>query len=753
MASLLDLARNRLAALAQAMRPRAAATELPVPEIHAEPVVPPPIDYRAALTWCKTGKHRLEFVLGNDRHELSGAGLFILLGPGRRIPVSPWLALGDPTLAGNLPALRPERLAELQDGASPLAAAFVVDGGPPAAWEAVARAIGPPGSGPRSDADLLVAHDLLAPEKLAEAFEQARPDEAFESALYRLGSAPLNVWLEALVGKPRLPGAAGRPFDDRLGMRLLAAHAITQGQLKQALATQADEAAIRPLGQLLEAPPAAIARVAAAQKPVATPLAEADALGEVLIRWGCVSRSDWMTAQVAGPQAQLRLVEAHKLQAVHLTRAQAYRHNLQRLLAGRQVRLGTVLVEQGFDRATLGKALAWQVDQPLPLADLMLVHRLLSPPQAARALGQQADRYRQLAEAPLAPLAPRPAEIPLATPDIAARRPLLDRRTISFAVLAAVALAYAISYGARLHGADYGWFDVFFPVSEPTPPVYLGARQAVDQVSRSRSATGPVSVQPVSALAIPGQGPADLAAGAIGTMTASQLHPGLVESGSWPRGPVAGPAAQAIGAWPGPGTPPPGFVAGTWQSAAKPVADGLPGNGIGRLAASAPPPGPSAHPGGTISGSSPSGALPALAPGRIPGHGLVPALRPGGPIQSLGVARAVTNSAAGAVPSGLADQRRPLAASVRRSEAVFRSELGEAYFQQGDLAEAAAEFSGAADSDPSLALPHYYLGRIETLAGQRTQAAQQFSRYLALAPQGEFAPSARRFLAAVASTR
>ncbi len=366
MASLLDLARDRVAALARAIRTREAPPELPVPDIQVEAIVPPPIDYRAALTWCQSGNHRLDFAIGDDRYELTGAGLFIRLAPGRRIPVSSWLALGDPTLAGESPAFRPERLAPLQEGATALAAAFSVDGGPPAPWDAVARAIGPPGPGLLADAELLVAHDLLSSDQLARAFEQARPEEALEAALYRLGSAPLPMWLEAIVGKPRLPGPSSRPFDDRLGMRLLSAHAITQGQLKQALAAQADEAVTHPLGQLLDAPPSAIARVAAAQRPVVTPLAEADALGEVLIRWGCVSRSDWMTAQLAGPQPQLRLVEAHKLLAAHLTRAQTYRQNLQRLLASRQVRIGAILVEQGLDRATLGKALAWQVDQPLP---------------------------------------------------------------------------------------------------------------------------------------------------------------------------------------------------------------------------------------------------------------------------------------------------------------------------------------------------------------------------------------------------
>lgn len=87
-----------------------------------------------------------------------------------------------------------------------------------------------------------------------------------------------------------------------------------------------------------------------------------------------------------------------------------------------------------------------------------------------------------------------------------------------------------------------------------------------------------------------------------------------------------------------------------------------------------------------------------------------------------------------------------LAENVRRSQAVFRARIGEAYYRVGDLVAAAAELKGAVHDDPGFALPHYYLAAIARAQGKRAEAIAQFRQYLELAPDGEFAPEARKAL-------
>lgn len=704
------------------------------PVVRTAPRRAEPIDFLALQIWCRSKNRRIAFSLRGDRMMVSPSGLS--LAGARPNLLSPWLGLDLTALKGGQPAIRAEHLEALIEGAEPLDACFSVDGGAPVGYAEIAgevAALVPP-----DDLVRLVEMGVLSPEEVERAAGQVRPDETLDAALLRLGDVTLSRWIDALAGKPRLVAAAARSFEDRLGMRLLAVRAISQGSLKQALAAQAEEADVRPLGQLLSAPAQAIARAAAGQRPFNVQLPEADMLGETLIRWGCIRRTDWLAAQTAGPDAAARLVGEGKLSRPHLVRAQAYRQNLMRLLAARQVRIGEILVQGGLDRAALTKALAWQVDQPLPLAELMATHRVLAPLEAARALGRQADRYRFLAERSLPELALRPVAVEAAVPP---RPPLLSRRALALWALAVASLAYAVSYGARIHGADYGWFDAFFPEPVATPPTFEGPRQAIAQVSRSHPASGPVTVEPLTALNPPGQAigakPGRFAgAGAMPTLAPGAIAAGAIGGSRWPAAPgVSGfpsiatrsGAPGSVGVWTG-GSPQGGTVASGRYGAVpgSPAGGGVPRTHV----ALNPGHGPAGAPASDVPGFSGNPGIPGMT-GRISGKAGVPQ---GQRAQDL-----PSTNAQGTYVG----QRQVLAGSVHRSEAVFRAELGVGYFDQGDLAEAAAEFSGAAHDDPTLAAPHYFLAEIAQRTGQQAQAQVEFRRYLALAPDGEYAQAAR----------
>ena len=495
---------------------------------------PPPLIFADVLAWTKSSGRSARFRSGDDHLEVSAKGLRLEVAPDSWVAVSPRLAL---PAHGDLPAIRAQDLVSLAEG-SPFSKVFKLDIGPPTAWDTVAAAI-PAGDGNLlGDAGILVRQGTLPPEAAAQALEQAREGEPLDMALSRLGVVNLDSWLEALVGKQWLLPPASRPFGQRIGMRLLAGHAISQGQLKQALGAQAAAGPHRLLGQILGIPDVALRKLLEDQKPSPTPFPEADSLGECLIRWGCVSRTDWVGAQRAGPDAAGTLVKAGKLLASHVARANTYREALGHHYAARTIRLGQVLVERGLDREALAKALACQVDQPLPLAELMLLHRLLAPGEAARALGQQAARYRILAETGLPPLEPKAR--PAAPAAIAPTRPTRPRRPFprqayALAVFGIFCLTYALAFGARQRGVDYGWFNAFFPQPAATAGLYNPPGGTVHEVSESRQLKRPTAVQQVDRLDMPfGRVGLEAASGATAEFEQQQEAVGL--GGPGPRG-------------------------------------------------------------------------------------------------------------------------------------------------------------------------------------------------------------------------
>ncbi|MBU6428441.1 MAG: hypothetical protein KGR26_05500 [Cyanobacteria bacterium REEB65] len=715
--------------------PAVSTAARPGPSLTLSSPLPEPIGYADLLAWCRRTGKTASFRYGGDRFDVQEAGLRLLLPSGKAMPISPWLAFDRST---GLPSLRPEAIAALAEGSAPLEASFSLDGGPPLAWQALQVELPRGLAGILGDADALLRQGLLDPQVAAGAFEQLRPGESLDAALYRLGLVPFEVWVEGLAGKPLVCGSRGRPLGDRIGMRLLALRAISQGELKAALTAQVQVSSIRPLGQLLGLPSAAIDRALAGQKPELPALPLADAVEEFLIRWGCISRTDWSLALASGGDPLLALVRAGKLSEARRGRALRARQHLVRLYAGHAIRFGQVVVDRGLEPAAIGRALACQADQPLPLAELMVLHRLLPPGEAARALRAQADRYRQQVEAALEPLE-APVEvspaIPVPAPPIR-RRLAPSRRDLAVAAGVCALLAYAIAYGERLHGADYSWFNAFFPGPTPAPAAREHAPSIADR-SRTRGTPAPIAVEPIAPLSLAG--------------TSSLRGPGMLAraepSSLTPIGPDSvAPARLAPQSAPAAVSPPSPSPPATIAVAAVPVAA---------------PPGSMGQPAGPFS-------VPALRPPVRPGGQVEPRLSasypPASPLAfsspspflSFGQAMAKLfgrTAPTQAPPGGFAAQRqtfnqqiRPLRTTVERSQAVFNAELGEAYFDQGNLAQAQAAFASAAYSDPTLALPHYYLGAIAARLGQPKLSQSEFGLYLALAPRGEYASQARQAL-------
>lgn len=804
---------------------------------------PPPIAFANVLAWAKAGGHSLRFRMGSDHFQVSADGLSVELAPGKWVSTNPRLAL---PMVGDLPVIRAEDLAPLfslesphdpaatraawhpfsphrpsgtrqpatdlaagpaalagqpsalaampdstlaaESTTPPLSAVFTVDMGPPASWDAVASSI-PSGAEPLlGDAGILIRLGVLSPETASEALDQARNGEPLDLALARLGLVKLDTWLEALVGREWLHAPASRPFKDRIGMRLLASHAISQGQLKQALESQAAAGPHRLLGQVLGVPEPVLQKALVGHDPLPVHFPEADTLGEILIRWGCVSRADWLTAVRSGADAVGMLMKAGKLLPGHVARARAYREALGRHLAARRIRLGQILVDRGLDRQVLGKALAWQVDQPLPLAELMVLHRLLGPAEAARALGQQAAAYRALAESGLPPLEPRRPPVQVSTTRPAGRTPPLrqpfPRQAYALAVVGIFALSYAFAYGARQRGFDYGWFNLFFPTPVPTAPLYRPPGGEVHDVSESRRLARPVAVQPVERLDLPlGRGmPARPGA-------TSDFAPMQSPAELGGRGPEGGPTAIAAleieGTRPAmsPGPPFQGLLpfahpsslaggpvptlAPPRRSIAAPPADREPVESLAppdfpawsRPTLSVTTGGPYSYPmEKPLALATPPSAAPLAARSSRPGESRADD-DPGEPavmrrfradLARLRAAEALHRQRGRDYRQGgqedAARRELALAENVRRSQAVFRARIGESYYREGNLVAAAAELRGALHDDPGFALPRYYLAVIARAQGKHAEAIAQFRQYLELAPDGEFAPEARKAL-------
>lgn len=574
----------------------------------------------------------------------------------------------------------------------------------------------------------LLATRTIDPVWLARARAEAQPPETALGWLLRHDACSFDkmadVWL---AGRPLRPV---RPMRDRLGMHLIAERRISQVDLKRALSLQALDS--RPLGAILiqdfGLPPSALETALKQQSRLVPTLGSPDAPQALLMRWGALEPRDWEAARRFGAQAFDHLVAEKKVLAANVRRAEAFRQAKLRILAHAPVRLGSLLVERGvIDRETLGKALAWQVDQPYRLGELLVRHRLASPEQVLDALREQAVRVDEQAERDLPPLeVPRPAPPPPEAPP--PRRPW---RAWLLGGVAVIAVAGALAFATRYSRGDFAWLSTFERLGpSPTPRAetaaeMLGGSQATG-ARRERVAVVDPLVLPESGITsqplAERQHLAMLGASPSGGFVGERTGEGLTASAA-PASPLESERGEPLGE-PQVGAP----------SEEEPVGSSGVTDSVryGRQAAS----------GAKRTATSRRAELLALerldypamqaqenlsrTPERFAEAPASTAERTGGQLQEpIGLG----NSPQGSPPEGI---------QVRRDTALFRLRIGRALYERNDLASAREELLSAVSLDPTLSPPHYYLGRIAEGKGDRELAVQWYQSYLKRTAGGEF---------------
>lgn len=577
---------------------------------------------------------------------------------------------------------------------------------------------------------------------LARARQAGRDDETPLSWLVRQDAFPFDRLVDLVLAGAPLPPA--RPIKERIGMRLLAERKISQGDLKQALSRQAHDS--RPLGAILvqefSLPAATLQAALQAQAPLAVRLGAQDMPPALLIRWGALKPEDWEVARIHGPRAFEILVAQGQVLPANVRRADAYRSTKQRYLREGRFRLGAILVERGLiDSETLAKALAWQVDQPYRLGELLVRYRLASVEGVLEGLIEQARRYDAAVEASLPPVEappPPPAETaPTPSP------PPPSRRKLAYGALAGIVLLAALGYGMRYSEAGFGWLSAFAPQEDaserrgPGVAELLGGSQSSGPRRERGTAFDPLNLPP-----------GELSSQAVST----PLGEGMLADGMLAEGSAEGfigtqsgdpflgsPLPRAEGGYP--------LSAGMgFEAVGTPSeAEALGTSGEQQSVTYAP----QSATGGRQRETSRERELEAARQIRYPMQaqqtlGDNPAQALGGSIQpristgeELQPPLALTQRPAGSPADSL---------QVRQETAVFRLRLGISLYERKDAASAREEFLSAIGLDPTLAPPHYYLGRIAEDRGDKLLARTWYESYLARAAGGENADEVRERL-------
>jgi len=582
----------------------------------------------------------------------------------------------------------------------------------------------------------VMATGTVSPAQLARARFEVRDGETALSWLIRQDAIPFDKVIDAgLAGKTLPPARASR---DRLGMRLLAERRITQGDLKQALSQQALR--LRPLGEILVQEfglsPSDLTHVLQSQGPLPTRFGAADAPAALLIRWGALRREHWDAAVGQGARAFEVLSANGQVLASNVRRADTYRKLKSRLMAEGRFRLGELLIAKAvIDRDVLAKALAWQVDQPYPLGELLIRRRLASAEQVVEGLIEQARRHDDTTEAMLPPVEqpPPPApELPEATPQPPTRRRLL------LIGLAGLTLVGAVAFATRYSRGDFAWLAAFVPGLEESTlrergvAELLGGTQASGPRRERGTAFDPLDL-PDSEFTT--QRLTDsLGEGMIGErldegFVGDRLSEGFLGE-PLPEERLSGSLSEASG------LEAIGVPSGETSVGSSGVTDSV---AYGRQASTGPRRGETSR----------EAELQALARVQYPMQrdqhlAEAPAEALGGRMQ----APAHPDSALQA-PIALGrsvDGSPPESIQVRRDTAVFRLRLGRSLYERQDTASAREEFLSAIALDPTLSPPHYYLGRIAEARGDRDIAAKWYQNYLARASGGEHSDEVRQRL-------
>lgn len=596
----------------------------------------------------------------------------------------------------------------------------------------------------------LIRSGYLTEQDLARAVEQRRPEETPLAAVLRTANVRFADLVSVRFGAHGMQPGFERPFGDRLGMRLVAAKAITQFQLKQAMMAQAQ--AMRPLGRILVeqfgVSEAAVREAALSHAPPASKLTEADSLGATLIRWGLVTAQQWQGVLKAGRSPAETLVAQHLCNRDHLLRVQAYQKAKLAALAERRHRLGDMLVGLGsLDRETLSKMLACQIDQPFMFGELLVMQRACSPEAVLEGLAEQQRRYTEDAEAFLPPLEPvQPPEPVAALTEKAPTSPDRRRRLALFGAAAAL-LAFAAWYGTRFAGNDYGWLALLRPRSaeeqvggqgrigelrggaeDPEGPQAPNSRFDPLNVPETQVDVGRTGAQmeggPREAYEPFARDGAPTTPNTL--VQSSELAPGAApRAGFQPEVPFEGDAAVRSNV-----TYPmqAGERVGSDRYATLPAGDAEAQGDPMRRAEG--PQGRTGAPARTAERVGPQGARYGMGTAEG-GQALTPPARvPGAPVARVG--------------NRNMEARNELDdATVNQSSSIFRFRLGQAYFAQGKYESARQEFLAARAADAKNPLPLYFLGRLSEQRGSSEAARLYYRQYLQQAPGGEFSGEAR----------
>lgn len=582
----------------------------------------------------------------------------------------------------------------------------------------------------------VMAAGLATPAQIARARGDVRDGETPLSWLIRQDALPFDKVVDAVLTGMTLPPV--RASRDRLGMRLLADRQITQGDLKQALSQQALRA--RPLGEILVQEfglsQSALDKALTSQAPLPARFGAADAPAALLIRWGALRREHWEASMGHGARAFEILSANGQVLASNVRRADTYRKLKWRLMAEGRFRLGELLVAKAvIDRDVLAKALAWQVDQPYPLGELLIRRRLASAEQVVEGLLDQARRYDEAAEAMLPPL----EQPPPPAPDLSdATPPPPTRKRLVLVALAGLTLVGAAFFATRYTRGDFAWLAAFVPgleertLGERGVAELLGGTQASGPRRERGSAFDPLGL-PDSEFSTQRLGES-LGEGMVGErldegFVGNRLAEGFLGE-PLPEERFSGSLSEASGLE-AVGTPSGDKPVGTSG-----VTDSV---AYGRQASTGP------RRGATSREAEQQALARVLYPMQQERHlAGAPSEAVGGRMQApahpdsgLQAPIALGRSVDGSPPESI---------QVRRDTAVFRLRLGRSLYERQDNASAREEFLSAIALDPTLSPPHYYLGRIAEARGDRDMAAKWYQSYLARASGGEHSDEVRQRL-------
>lgn len=247
---------------------------------------------------------------------------------------------------------------------------------------------------------VLIALGRLTPEDVEKARRHKEAGETVGAALVRFRYLTLEELLQAVIGGGRLGPQPVRPFDKRLGERLVAKGAVERQRLKHVLFLQSQVQ--RPLGELLvEAhlvTPQSLEAALKGQPPAPRDLPQADGVGEVLAGFGKLTWTQLVALQAElgpagayGGQPLIELMRARKsVPAAALEQALMRRERKLALVYQGYMRLGAVLIAQrAITPEALGQALMAQIDDPRPLGQILVERGTITPEQLVAALEEQ----------------------------------------------------------------------------------------------------------------------------------------------------------------------------------------------------------------------------------------------------------------------------------------------------------------------------------------------------------------------------